>query len=161
MIERAIKRFDRPTTLRPNALLADGVSLSFDGKSAMSLVASTENSDGVDRLIIRASNRHSDDWLGLEITVPDSCARLDLTLRYAPSERLFPRVYYTADRQEHSLDEPDRTAPATYGTLPFDTQLWRDMAGCQDITGLKLALLLPARPWLALGLQSIIEVPHA
>ncbi len=161
MTERQIKRFDKPTALRPNEPIADGVSLSFDANAAMSLMASTETSDGIDRLIIRAANRHSDDWLGLEITIPDSCARLDLTLRYAPTERLFPRVYYTVDGREHSLDEPDRTAPATYGTLPFDTQVWRDMAGRQDITKMKLALLLPARPWLALGLQSIVEVPHA
>ena len=127
----------------------------------MSLVAKTETSDDTDRLIIRGSNRHPDDWLGLEVRVPSDADGIELIMRYAPSERLFPRIYYSVNGSEYSLDEPDRTAPATYGAVRFDTDRWREIANADDITDIKLAILLPARPWFALGLQSIGQVPHA
>ncbi|PIB26058.1 hypothetical protein BFP76_13935 [Amylibacter kogurei] len=150
--------FQKPAVLTPDTFLASGLRFAFDPNSAMELTAQTQRINDIDTLIIRGENRRENDWLGLEIDIPDDWNSVHVHFRYAPAERIFPRIYYQTNGQDHALDEPDRAAPSDYATLRFSRARWCDLANVTTLSNARLSLLLPARDWFVMGLRGISGV---
>lgn len=151
-------KFKTETKLTTDVWLGRGVRFGFDPNTTMNLMAVRENNNGIDRLIIRGSNRQENDWIGLEIDVSDQCRYLDVTFRYAPAEKIYLRIYYKMEGKDFWLDEPDRVAPTNYGTMHFSKERWMNIINkTSGITDWRLTLLLPSNNWFAMGLQEIRE----
>ncbi|GHA57394.1 hypothetical protein GCM10008927_23830 [Amylibacter ulvae] len=147
--------FKTPTALMPDVFLASGVRFAFNEKSAMKLTAHSQRIDDIETLIIRGENRSVDDWLGLEIDIPDFWQSVDVNFRYAPAERIFPRIYYKTNGRGHAFDEPDRAAPSDYASLRFSRARWCALANITTLENARMSLLMPAREWFVLGLREI------
>lgn len=162
MKELYFEIFKQPALLTPKtSYLGRDIRLAYDPNSQMRVTVKTVNPQGKPSLLIQSSNRQLEDWLGLEIDVPEKCRTIDIHMRYAPAERIFPRIYFKRNKARGYVDEPDRGAPSRFGTLRFDPKSWYNLAGTNQIKDCRLSLLFPASEWFVLELQEITNSNHA